>query len=307
MAKVPKRPVVELGPVESTPAYRKVAAFAAVGLAVGLAWPSLAQVRIGPHVPGAKKGDEAQVDEGGDAKDKPDGVASAAPTATADAKAGAAPHGRGDEAPKDGAENALMRSVVVTSGVILGCQDGKEKIEPEHCGKLRLDRVLVPKLEALAGCPSALGLDATVELVVDVDFEKSALRVGFGKKSALPTTTTNGVTACLTDYVRDVELAKLAHEHRRYTVRYGLSFLAGGGKRAEADASESGAAEAPIDRDLAVVAWDTALVRDEPRTGKVILRLVRGTRVKVVDGRKEWLEVKVGNKQGWLYRAALGR
>ena len=58
---------------------------------------------------------------------------------------------------------------------------------------------------------------------------------------------------------------------------------------------------------MASVTWDTALVRSEPKTGKVLMRLVRGTRVKILGRRKDWYRVKIREKEGWIYRGALGR
>ncbi|MSP26403.1 MAG: SH3 domain-containing protein [Myxococcales bacterium] len=323
MRKQAKKTVVVSAPAETTPAYRKVAVFAAVGLVIGLAWPSLAGVRIGPQVPGAKKGEAlvADVDADGDATttsgasraagDGATGVGAASARVAASAEPGRADAAQLDGSLGDAREDAAAAlavgpAIVVTSGVITACHDGKTRLDGDRCGKLRIDRLLVPKFEALASCPSALGLEAELEFAVELDFIKRSLRVSVGGKTKLPNTTTNGITSCLSDYVRDIDLSKLAKEHDRYLVRYGIEFAPARSRVAETAAGADAAPE-PIERDLGVVLWDTALVRDEPRTGKVVARVVRGTRVKIIDSRKEWLEVKIGNKQGWIYRAALGR
>lgn len=58
------------------------------------------------------------------------------------------------------------------------------------------------------------------------------------------------------------------------------------------------------------VEWEVALVRDVPKTGKVIARLPRGTSVRVGPAKDGWYPVKYGNSyssDGWVYRGAIGR
>jgi len=173
---------------------------------------------------------------------------------------------------------------------------------------LRIDRVIAPRLQQLTSCPSALGLEGEMAIGFDLNFDKKEISVIKGKKSALPSTTVRGIIACVADYMRDVSPEKIVHKYSRYRVFYTLKFYPPGAApnpqgAAEEAAAEAAAAEA---RGLATVNWDTALVRDEPRTGAVIARLVRGTRVKLLGRRKDWYRVKVRSKEGWVYRGALG-
>lgn len=58
------------------------------------------------------------------------------------------------------------------------------------------------------------------------------------------------------------------------------------------------------------VEWEVALVRDAPKTGKVIARLPRGTAVRVGPAKDGWYPVKYGSSyssDGWVYRGAIGR
>ena len=60
----------------------------------------------------------------------------------------------------------------------------------------------------------------------------------------------------------------------------------------------------------AAVEWEVALVRDLPKTGQVVARLPRGTKVKVGSAKEGWYSVKYGAafaNEGWLYRGAIGR
>src|SRR5262249_53577322 len=60
----------------------------------------------------------------------------------------------------------------------------------------------------------------------------------------------------------------------------------------------------------ATVAWEVALIRDVPKTGQVVARLPRGSKVKVGSVKDGWFAVKYGDNfasDGWVYRGAIGR
>jgi hypothetical protein len=60
----------------------------------------------------------------------------------------------------------------------------------------------------------------------------------------------------------------------------------------------------------AQVVYETALVRDTPKTGKIIARLPRGTTIRVGPVKDGWYPVKPGNGfagEGWVFRGAIGR
>jgi Bacterial SH3 domain len=60
----------------------------------------------------------------------------------------------------------------------------------------------------------------------------------------------------------------------------------------------------------AQVVWAVALVRDVPKTGKVVARLPRGVAVRVGAMKDGWLPVKYGDgfsNEGWVYRGAIGK
>jgi hypothetical protein len=60
----------------------------------------------------------------------------------------------------------------------------------------------------------------------------------------------------------------------------------------------------------AQVEWEVALIRDAPKSGKVIARLPRGSQVRVGPAKDGWYPVKYGggySGDGWVYRGAIGR
>jgi len=300
-----------------------VAVFAGLGLLVGLAWPVLLGKKLGPNVPGNKKDDDAAAVTG-----------SAAPKSkapAADASGIALSKGVPNEDASPNAEAApeptrSKQSIAVDGGKISACWHGKEKLEGESCGTLKLDGSVVPLLRQLGGCPSAVGLTGELGIVFDLSFDrkskKANIQVRKGRKSAapasegddgkstkvsdLPSSTVTGVLTCIGDYVRDLPLDRLNHDHDRYLVEYGLHFRANGDAPTVRTEEEAPSAE-PAGDDVATVVHDAVVLRDEPRTGKSVGRLVRGTRVKILGSRKDWYEVKMGNRQGWVYRAGIGR
>ena len=271
----------------------KVGGFAAAGFVLGIAWPVLAGITIGTRVPGAE--DEAKPA----ASAKATSSAAAAPKASAPVK---------PKLMKASSAKAADReqTVVVGKGLITHCYKGRDKLKGEECGALRVDKVLVPQLQQLKGCPSAMGLAGEVELRFDLDFKGQEIRVSRGRKSDIPSSTLNGVVRCLADYIRDVSPEKIPHKYQKYRVAYSLKFYPpGAAPSSDPETGEAGDEDNRA-RGLAAVAWDVGLVRDEPETGKVVVRLVRGTRVKLLGRRKDWYRVKVRSKEGWIYRGALG-
>ncbi len=289
MAKKPQRVEVEI-PKPSSDEFRvkRVGLFAVVGLVIGIAWPTLAGIHIGPEVPGSKKA-------------APKAAPSQSSTSTASAPIALAASAR-QALPTPSKE----QSVVIEGGTIKHCFKGKKRIAAELCGPLRVDRVLTPRLKELKGCPSALGLSGELELGFDLDFAGKEIHVRRAAKSKLPSSTVRGILACAADYIRDVSADNIPHKFSKYHVKYTIKFYPPG-TRPEATAPDAQQQPTELaDRSLAAVTWDTALVRDEPRTGKIVARLVRGTRVTIMGRRKDWYRVKIQSKQGWVYRGALG-
>jgi uncharacterized protein YgiM (DUF1202 family) len=162
----------------------------------------------------------------------------------------------------------------------------------------------------------AIGLEGKLNIGFEVHFEKKEVHVTKGKKSSLPSSTVQGVVQCAAREMANLPLEEVPHKHARYTLAYQLTFVKpgkapgdeekpadGGGddeKPAGQTTSETGATGS------ALVGWDTALLRKDPKDGEVIARLVRGTKVKLVGRQNDWYKVESGGKVGWIYRGSIG-
>jgi hypothetical protein len=293
-------------PVDDQPPWSRVGVIALIGFAVGVAWPKLTGVKIGPSVPG--EGREAET------------AATAAPTAAA-----ASPPPE-TVAPAPAAPNATASKneqlVVIGSGTITRCSDKKNK-KVEDCGALQFDPVALPKLKELAQCPSALGLEGKLAIGFEINFDKKEVQVVKARKvkTSLPTTTVNGILQCAAREFSTVALDEVPHKYPRYSLVYTATFYPPGkhpgdtgeqGKEAakEGEAAEGEAAGTTTSESeasgSATISWDTALLRKEPKTGDVVARLVRGTKVKLTGKQNDWYKIEHRDKVGWVYRGAIG-
>lgn len=313
MAKSERPLTVEIPrPGATEPAWSRVGVIAITGFVLGIAWPKVAGYKMGPAVPADLR---AQVEgsaspaaavSGGPAR------ASANAPAAADA-ATATPSGAPDA---HDAPAANQEMVVVGPGKIVKCWDKKDK-KVDDCEKLVFDPVAVKRLRELAKCPSALGLSGKMNVGFEVDFQKKEVIVKRVKKgTSLPSSTLAGIVTCGAQQFANASLEEVPHKHRHYTLEYALTFY-GPGKHPEGvtpAAAEPSDGEPPAGATTseadaagsAIVAWDTALLRKEPKDGEVVARLVRGTKVKIVGKQSDWYKVESGSKSGWVYRGTIG-
>ncbi len=299
------RPRIQIPtPAEDRPAWSRVGIIAATGFILGVAWPKLAGVHIGPNVPGDLKAQP----------DAPAASAAAAPPSSAPVLAAPAPSAAA--APAEGAApSALKQTVVVGPGKITKCSDKKNK-KISDCGELQLDPVAVPKLQSLAECASAVGVSGKLVLGFEIDFEKKEVHVVKSRKDkpTVPAGTVGGIVKCAAKAFGNVPLEDVPNKFRHYTVQYGLTFYPPGSTPEKSEGGEAPAGEDAAGKTTseagetgsAIVTWDTALVRKDPKDGEVVIRLVRGTKVKITGRRNEWYKIESGGKTGWLYRGAMG-
>jgi hypothetical protein len=280
-------------PLGDRPAWGKVGIVAACGFVLGIAWPRLTSTRIAPHPPGEGAASVAA-------------IASLSPPAAVSAETAAL-------APKaPAAATSADSRIAVGRGVILHCRDQGEE-STEDCGALEFDPVAVPRIKALAQCPAASGVVGKLSIGFDVDFRRKEVRVMNGKSTTLPKEKAEAIIKCADTAFDKVSLAEVPHQHRRYLIFYTASF-AGTDKAAEPIADKpvvegpsagTTTSESPASG-LATVAWDVVLVRDAPKTGTVVGRIMRGSRVKVVAHQGEWYRVVFGTTEGWVYRGTIG-
>jgi hypothetical protein len=294
-------------PSDEGPAWSRVGVIAALGFLVGIAWPRLAGVKIGPSAP-----DDDRPKESASASPAPSAAPAAAAALVPSGQPAAAPSGPaapGAEAPSN------KQLVVIGPGTIARCRDKKNK-KVDECGQLQFDPIALPKLKELATCPSALGLDGKMSIGFEIDFEKKEVQVIKGKKTSLPNSTVNGILQCAAREFSNVSLEDVPHKHRRYTLHYTAAFYPpgkhpeGDGKPTEGEGEGEAAAGSTTSESeasgQATVNWDTALIRKEPKDGDVVMRLVRGTKVKLVGRQNDWYKVEHGSKSGWVHRNAIG-
>jgi len=278
------------------PSWMKVGAIAAIGFAVGVVWPRLAGVRLGPNLPetsAAPAASAASANAPAPSTTASGDLHALSTTTPAPPSASAAP------------ATAAQPHVNVAHGSVSTCRTSSgESLRAAECGSLAgLDAIVIPRLRKLADCPAASGMSGRLSLSVHVDFDhgiSAALGRGHGLSSPEP------LLACANTALAGAGLASIAHDYSKYTVAYGLTF-----SDAQATATTPGAASATATADgTALVEWEMAIVRDAPKTGKVVARLQRGTALRVGSAKDGWYPVKYGDgyaSDGWVYRGAIGR
>jgi hypothetical protein len=297
-------------PGADQPVWSRVGIIGVVGFIVGIAWPRVAGFKIGPAVPADLR---AQV-EASASPSAPHPAASASGVASASPSASAAP-GADGSADAEAPTPPNQEMVVVGPGKIIKCSDRKDK-KIEDCETLLFDPIAVKRMRELGRCTSAMGLTGKMMIGFDVDFGKKEVGVKKSKKgTSLPSSTVAGIVQCAAREFGNVSLEEVPHKHRRYTLEYALTFYAPGKHPAGATpGSDSGDGEPSVGSTTsaaeasgtALVAWDTALLRKEPKDGEVVARLVRGTKVKIVGKQNDWYKIESGSKAGWVYRGTIG-
>jgi hypothetical protein len=273
------------------PAWTKVGIVAAAGFVVGILWPRLTNTRIAPNPP---------------ADNVPAVVASASVAASVPAAPPAATPAPPPAAP------AADQGIMVGPGAILSCRDGKDELK-DGCGSLEFDPIAVPKIKALSQCRAASGAQGKLSIGFDVDFRNKAVRVLLGKSTTLPRDKAEAIVKCADTSFDKLSLGAVPHEHRRYTVFYTASFA--GQAKAPEPTNEKPPTEGPVagtttsetaTSGTSTVNWDVAIVRETPKTGTIVGRVLRGSKVKVLAHQGEWYRVQYGSITGWVYRGTIG-
>jgi hypothetical protein len=289
-------------PADDQPSWTRVGVIAAIGFIVGVAWPKLAGVRLGPSLPADATSATASAGPPGA---QPPSAAPTAQPAPAVPAAIATPSSAAT--PAAPAPAAVAPSVSVAHGVVFACKtsDG-DSLKGGDCGTLPgLDGVVMPRLRKLAECADAAGESGKLHLVVHVDFPRGGVGVELGRGQGV--SSPDALLACAKTDVAGATLAGISHDNPRYSVAYSVTF--GGETTATPAAPNSPAASGPIEGEAQVV-WEVAIIRDAPKTGKIVARLQRGTEIHVGAVHDGWYPVKYGDgfsSDGWVYRGAIGR
>lgn len=316
-------------PERDKPAWVKVGVIAAVGFIVGIAWPRLVGVRLGPSAPGeSAAAASASGATAGRAPDAPPGSAAGkpgAPNAMASATAASA------TTTTTAAAVALPPKIVVTKGMVVSCKtsDGEKKTGKE-CGKVDgLDLLVRDKVKGIATCGGVEGQTGKFAILANADFKSGRFWYEVNKGATVQNI--DAITACLKNAFHGQAVTNVPHEHPRYTVSYSAVLSAEKEEAPAANKAKTDKVEktektekapekneekseeskpAPAVAGESAVAWEVALVRDAPKVGAVVARLPRGTKVKLGAMKDGWYSVKFGDDfgtDGWVYRGAIGR
>jgi hypothetical protein len=220
----------------------------------------------------------------------------------ASAEAAAAPQPPAPQAPLAAAK------INVLSGPILSCKtEGGEQLKGGDCGKLKgLDALVLSKLHKLAECPEAAQARGRMTLVMHLDFPRGWLSADLGHTQTVAAP--DPLLACARADLAGAGLTTVSHDNARYSVVYTVAFESPEGAVETPSAAAPRAPEGP--EGTAQVVWEVAIVRDVPKTGKVLARLQRGTQVRVGPVKDGWYPVKYGDgdaNDGWVYRGAIGK
>jgi hypothetical protein len=328
---------------QDKPAWVKVGVIAAVGFVVGIAWPRVIGVRLGPSAPGeaaaaaAAAAGSGSAHPGGRAPESPVASGGASPSSSSKTPAIASTTASTPSATQSSvAANAVPPNITVPKGLVISCKtsDGDTKKGNKDCGAVPgVDALVMPRVRKISTCSGVEGQTGKLSLIVNADFASGRFWYEVGKSSTLQNM--DAITSCLKTSFHGVSTTATPHEHPRYTVAYTAVF-APGEDEAKAHANKDNKPEAkakdapPSDQNEkttetspvqpasanaqnsgeATVAWEVALVRDAPKTGGLVSRLPRGTKVKVGSSKDGWYQIKFGesfNNDGWVYRGAIGR
>jgi hypothetical protein len=295
-------------PAADRPPWKKVAVIATLGFLVGVAWPRLTGVRLGPSLPEASPG---STPVSAPATQAPPAAvaASVAPSSPAPGAFSAViPALMASPAPPAPAPPSPP-SLNVSSGTVSSCKTSTgDSLKGSECGRLPgLDGIVMPRLRKLAECPDAAEATGRLQLLLHIDFPRGLLSVDLGRGQSV--TSPDALLACAKADLAGTNTAGVAHDNPRYTVAYAMAF--GGGVHAAAPAaSPSTRPMSDSTEGAAQVIWEVALVRDAPKTGKVVARLQRGATLHIGPSKDGWYPVKYGDgfaSDGWVYRGAIGR
>lgn len=292
------------GPAQDRPRWKSVAVIASLGFVVGVVWPRLAGVRLGPSLPEAPSASLSS----SASPATPSAPSASLPSASLPSAPASAPAFPAAAGPAPPAATAPSGPIVsVAPGAVQSCKtsDG-DALKGSDCGKLPgLDGVVLPRLRKLADCPEAADAAGRLPLTVHLDFARGSVSADLGHGQGVASS--DALLACARTNLAGASLAHVAHDNPRYNVAYAVTF--GGGRPPDGGSAPARSAADVADA-TALVVWEVAIVRDVPKTGRVLARLQRGTQLHVGPVKDGWYPIQYGDgfsSEGWVYRGAIGR
>ena len=286
-------------PEADRPSWVRIGIIAVIGFAVGVAWPRIAGVRLGPSAP--VKEAAAPVESASAPVTTALPVVSATPTVAPVAVIAAPP------------------VVTVTRGSIVSCKtDSGESLKGKDCGKLTgFDGIAQARIRKIAASPAAQDNEGKLTVLVTLDFgTNKVVYVDVPKSSTVKNP--EAFKSLLTSQFQGVSLGTVDHDQPRVTMSYAATLAPASGSESPTTPSTGTGTSTPqttpttpsADEGSATIVWDVAVVRDTPHTGAVVARLPRGTKVKLGDNTGGWFKIKYGanfTSEGFLYRGAVGK
>ncbi len=284
-------------PSDDAPKLGRVAIIALVGFVIGMLWPRLAGVKLVPSPP----------------LEEAESVASAEPAPQAASAAPAlsktAPKQAAEEEPKPAAADRVR----ISEPKVTSCRDSQGN-RVNECDAPKLEGVAKSRIQTLGACAGAEQAHGTLSLGLELDFaKKKVVELSKGKSTTLPEAEAKALLACAKKEFESASLDGVEHQNDKYTVFYLVELLPPSEvKPGEAESPDGGGAAAGGDvtsaSGRATVGWDVAIIRDKPKEGEVVARVLRGTRVVVTGRQDDWYRIKYDAKgsEGWVFRGALG-
>lgn len=286
------------------PSWMRVGVLALIGFVIGVAWPKIAGVKLGPNVPSdilAASSIAGRASDGLPASVAVPAALSMAPIASVSASAAAA------LAPP------VPLKILVSRGQILSCKtDAGDTLKGKECGGLAgLDPIAQARLKKVAQAPGATGNVGKLSIVLSLDFTANkVVSVEVGKSSTVKDG--DAYKTFLSGDLKAMSLKAVDHENVKYQVAYSVTVEeAGAGTATPAGTTGASGGTPSADAEgTATVVWETAIVRNSPHTGDVVGRLPRGTKVQLGTPQNSWYKIKYGPNnatEGWVYRGAVGK
>jgi hypothetical protein len=195
--------------------------------------------------------------------------------------------------------------IEIGEGQITACRDANGKAAKTCEASPTLDAALSAPLRGLTKCPSAMGLAGKLSIGFDVDFKKKTLKPQRGKATTLPSSTVEGMLKCLEKPLASLSLDGVTQDQAKLTVFYPITFVPPG-KPTEATGDTAADKPGAGEPQEVEVTWKTCTLRDAPRTGTPVAKLTKGTKLKIVEKKGDWLKVVAlpSKQEGWLIKTA---
>jgi hypothetical protein len=289
----PMAPAVQIPtPEADRPHWLRVGLIAILGFAIGVAWPKIAGVRLGPSAPAEALSAVAAASRAAEAASASASASLMVPAPMASASAAPA-----------------AVTITVSHGAILSCKDDDgDTLKGKDCGGLAgLDPLVQTRLKRLAQAPVASDNPGKLNVVLGLDFKNNHISIESGKSSTVKDV--DSLKAFVGGEVKSMSLKSVDHDHARYSVLYIVN-IGTDGATATTPGATASVTQAALPEGTAAVAWENAIVRDAPHTGTIVAHLPRGTKVQLGPSEGGWYHIKFGptfGSDGFVYRGAIGK